>query len=272
MFDITLNNLNGNRAKIRYYDPMTDTAVDAAVVASAPDSITVRLPLTDSPRLLEITERAPGVSFVMVTPVIRASDEFFATRTSIGIVSTNFFPITDSFAFTVNADAEVDITIGAFPTREGRFALTVSSKKDYYHIVHVPPLQENEGIKIVARAKGLEARYPLWDYDPAFAHPPLPQGVTKQDVFVPVRLPDLPPQPRPEKLEGGGRVVETLENVFPVLAVADAVETEVVTFETFPAWRVTIRLDPPSHLGETNLNRSYLIVPLEQGFNVRDGW
>ena len=245
MFDITLNNLNGNNAKIRYYDPLTDTAVDATVVASTANSLTVRLPLTDSPCLLEIVERAAGVNIVSATL------------------------IDDGLTFTVNTDAEVDITLGAFPQREGRFARTLAVAKNKENTFHVPPLQENEGLKIVARAKGLEARYPIWDYDPAFARPTLPQGETTQTAFVPVRLPELPPEPRPTEMDGLRRV-DTLDNVFPVLVVSDIIEVTATTHQTYPAWDVKITLDPTAHPGEINLYHFYLIIPLKQGFGVME--
>ena len=244
-FDITLTNINGTRAQVRYYDPVADATLTATTIATTPDTLTVRLPLTDSPRLLEITERTPGIRILT------------ATLTD------------DRLAFTVNATADADITIGTFPTREGRFAKTLAVAKDRENIFHVPPLQENEGLKITVRAKQLEARHPLWDHDPAFARPALPQGATTQTAFAPVRLPELPSTPRPTGIEGARRT-DTLDNLFPTLAISDTFEATAVMLQGHPAWRVTLQLDPTAHPSTPDLHRLYLIVPLEQGFGVQE--
>ena len=243
MFDITLKNVNGTRAAIRYYDPVAAATLTATLIAATPDSITVRLPLTDSPRLLELTERTAGIRILS------------ATLTD------------DRLAFTVNADAEADITLGTFPTREGRFAKTLTVTKDRENIFHVPPLQENEGLKITVRAKQLEARHPLWDHDPTLARPLPPQGVTTQETFAPVRLPPLPPEPRPTGIEGARRI-DTLENLFPTLAISDVLDATTTTLQNYPAWRVTLHLDPTAHPSDPDLHRLYLIIPLKQGFGV----
>jgi hypothetical protein len=67
----------------------------------------------------------------------------------------------------------------------------------------------------------------------------------------------------------GFRRVDTLDNVFPVLSISDALDVAATTFDTYPAWEVKIQLDPTAHPGETNLNRRYLIIPLKQGFGVK---
>ena len=241
-FDITLTNLNGRRAKVRYYDPLADAHIAAAVIAAAPDSITVRLPLTDSPRLLEITERTPGVR------ILSASHDG------------------DTLSFLLNTKAEVTITSGSFPSREGRHAEThICIGMPAYSV----PLQDGEGIRIIARANGLEARYPLWDHDPALARPPLPKGETAQTASAPLRLPPLPPDPRPAEAEGF-RHADTLESALPVLAISDTLEATATTHRGHPAWDVTLRLDPTAHPGEAHLHRRLLIIPLKQGFGVSE--
>jgi hypothetical protein len=55
-YQITVSGLNGLVAKLAYYDPMTNTHPYATVIARTATTVTVDLPLTDSPRVLKISE------------------------------------------------------------------------------------------------------------------------------------------------------------------------------------------------------------------------
>jgi len=55
-YQIQLGGIDGNAATVTAYDPLNDESVPAQIVASSPTSVTVQVQLTDSPRLLRITD------------------------------------------------------------------------------------------------------------------------------------------------------------------------------------------------------------------------
>ncbi len=59
-FDVTIGNCAGQNAKVSAYDPLTNTSVPTTVVASSPNTLTVRLKSVDYPRVLVITEAKNG--------------------------------------------------------------------------------------------------------------------------------------------------------------------------------------------------------------------
>lgn len=247
MFDITLTNVSGRGARVRYHDPLTGQDIPAAVVSSAPDALTVRLPLTDSPRLLAITEAAASPQILDAT--LDGDRLTFRSLTS----------------------GTATVTVGAFPSREGGFTTTLPVTRGTEHLVRLPlPLQLGEGIRVTVRAGALTAQYPVWDHDPALARPPLPvptAGEHPEGIGL-LRLPSLPSVPRPEAVPGF-KTVPSIEDALPVLAALDTVGAEATTAEGHAAWRVTLQLDASAHPGERHLQRRYLIVPLAQGFGVK---
>ncbi len=55
-YTVRLSGIAGRGATVRYYDPLSDSMLPLSVVATSAESLTVRLSLTDAPRVLEVTE------------------------------------------------------------------------------------------------------------------------------------------------------------------------------------------------------------------------
>jgi hypothetical protein len=53
-YQLTIGGVDGGMASVSAYDPLSDTSEPIRVVSRAPDSLVVDMPLTDSPRLLEL--------------------------------------------------------------------------------------------------------------------------------------------------------------------------------------------------------------------------
>jgi hypothetical protein len=56
-YRITIDGVSGRGAKLSYYDPLSDTPQPVRALPAGREQLSVALALTDSPRLLEITER-----------------------------------------------------------------------------------------------------------------------------------------------------------------------------------------------------------------------
>jgi hypothetical protein len=69
MFRLTIGGVDGRAADVSATDPLTGASVPVDVAARAPDSVTVSLPVTDSPRLLTIQEHPVAA----VQPAIKKS-------------------------------------------------------------------------------------------------------------------------------------------------------------------------------------------------------
>jgi hypothetical protein len=53
-YRVTIHGLDGGHATVRYYSPDTDSVLPATVVATSPESITLRVAITEIPNLIEI--------------------------------------------------------------------------------------------------------------------------------------------------------------------------------------------------------------------------
>jgi len=96
-FDLTLANVRGAGLRAECYDPWTDRATPAPVLAAGPDSVTVRLAATDAPRFVLLRETQPG-------PLVRAPS---VTRSAEGL----------RLAFTPATSGQAEVTWGLFPYR-----------------------------------------------------------------------------------------------------------------------------------------------------------
>jgi hypothetical protein len=59
-YQLTIGGVDGGTASVSAYDPLSDTSAPVTVISRAPDSLVVEMPLTDSPRLLELDAPPPG--------------------------------------------------------------------------------------------------------------------------------------------------------------------------------------------------------------------
>ena len=53
-YRVTIHGIDGRRATVRYYSPDTDSVLPATIIATSPESITLRLAITEIPNLIEI--------------------------------------------------------------------------------------------------------------------------------------------------------------------------------------------------------------------------
>ncbi|HKD53182.1 MAG TPA: hypothetical protein VKB72_03110 [Steroidobacteraceae bacterium] len=56
-YRVTIHGVDGRHATVRYYSPDTDSVLPATIVATSPESITLRLAITEIPNLIEIEVR-----------------------------------------------------------------------------------------------------------------------------------------------------------------------------------------------------------------------
>ena len=56
-YRLTLRPLAGERCQVSYYDPLSDKTLAATVTERKADSLTIELPIIDTPRLLTIEEK-----------------------------------------------------------------------------------------------------------------------------------------------------------------------------------------------------------------------
>ncbi len=144
-FDVTIKNVRGISAAVTSYDPIMDHTDPVKVVASTNHSITVKLQVSDYPRILYIREIKPGIH--LMPPVTRILP---GARMSVQIAS--------------NAPCDVLLTYGALPDRKSEKSIQLKMKQD--GVVTIPlPAEAGSGYKITATSEGLTARWPLWDYD-----------------------------------------------------------------------------------------------------------
>ena len=99
MAEVKLSNVAGRRAEVSVYDPITDERTTPQVTEASATTLTVRLPVTDSPRLLLIEEAQPQPLIVEPELTVQGSGAVF------------------SFVPTVSGEA--NISWGPYPWRAG---------------------------------------------------------------------------------------------------------------------------------------------------------
>jgi hypothetical protein len=150
-FQLTLGNVRGTGAKVSAYDPLTDRAVAAAVLASTPTTLTVSLPTADSPRLLVIEEAQPGPMIIgprNMAPRLTVQADGSATLT-----------------FSTNMKVPAKVSWGTLPDRESDGSKTLGAATTFE--CAIPKLAPNTGVKIVIESDGLTTRWPHWGQDAA---------------------------------------------------------------------------------------------------------
>jgi len=83
-YQLTIGGVDGSMASVSAYDPLTDASTPVTVVARAPNHLVIEMPLTDSPRLLELDAPPPtampgpgsgsGEASPVDTPSMRLAD------------------------------------------------------------------------------------------------------------------------------------------------------------------------------------------------------
>jgi hypothetical protein len=142
-FDLTLSNVAGTGATLALYDPATDRTTPLTADQAAADRLTVRLPATDQPRFLLITEAKPG-------PLVQSPT---LTGTKV--------------AFTANVAGMATVTWGAFPQRTGGGSKDLAVAAGQRVELNLPSLGAKDAVRVALKAGGLEAPWPRWDYDVA---------------------------------------------------------------------------------------------------------
>jgi hypothetical protein len=147
-FDVTIGNCAGQGATVSAFDPLSNTEVPVKVVASTRDTLTVRLPTVDYPRVLLITEAKPGPQ--ILNPKVAADKAGNVTvkwQTNVKVES-------------------VKVTYGHdWPNRGANVVQLKPSRSDY--AVTLPTgLSGVVAVRIAVTAGGLTTVWPRWDEDP----------------------------------------------------------------------------------------------------------
>lgn len=187
-FDLSLDNLRGDGAKVSAWDPITDRTVPVKVLSVREDQIAVQIQTVDYPRFLIVEESAPGP--LILSPNLQALPNGSARVT-----------------FQTNLPAEAKLSWGPWPERNADGNVELPGGTDFSYII--PKLPEHEGVKVEVAQTGLTSSWPRWNYDVA--------GVIRRQVtnFQPTpdsvpptldRLPGLDLEPLPD-----GYTVQTPE-------------------------------------------------------------
>ena len=147
-FDVTLGNVAGTGATVTAYDPLSNTSVPVRVVASTPNTLTVRLRAVDYPRILQVNEAKPGLQIL----------EPSATLGQDGQIAL-------SWQTNIPARA-VKVTYGHDWPNRGANEITLTPGKTAYSI-KVPASPGVNAVRIRIAANGLSEIWPHWDEDPA---------------------------------------------------------------------------------------------------------
>ncbi|MFS0723908.1 hypothetical protein [Paenibacillus sp. 1P07SE] len=148
-YEITLSNVAGLGVSLTVYDPITDEQWQPRLIEATKTTLTVRLPVTDTPRFLMIQEEGPQP--LIVTPVLAARDSGA------------------TFSFTATVAGEALLQWGAYPLRSAadpanRYEFIVQAGEQV--MVDLPDLVSGDGIKLMYTSEqGIETSYPYWDYD-----------------------------------------------------------------------------------------------------------
>ncbi|MEO1236364.1 MAG: hypothetical protein AAFX76_06195 [Planctomycetota bacterium] len=285
-FEVVLENLAGVGARVSVYDPMTDRALPVEVLEADGDSIRVKVPTVDYPRLLRIEEASAGP--LVTDPVLQRTGQDSAELT-----------------FVSNGDAEATVTWGAFPGREGR-ETTRSVRAGEAVTVELNGFRDGSAARVRLSANGLEAVWPRWDHDTdgAFdtpmgggaSRPRLAGGSARPTPSSPrdagFELPSLDAASKPHGFEVNERLAtpvagrkqtwevagatvsfveglrSTLRGRLPQTSLSDSVDVTAGTWGGVPAWRIDYLLDLAAHPGATRSSQLYWVAPCGDGYVV----
>jgi hypothetical protein len=148
-FDVAIDNIGGKGAQVSGYDPLTNQPVPVSVVSSGPHSMTVRLQSTDYPRVLTVTEAAPGPQILQPKISAGASGKVtLSWSTNIPVKAR----VTYGQDWTKRADNEMDI-----PGSKTQFAVALPGAWTGVVAARIT----------VESPAGLIDVWPRWDEDPA---------------------------------------------------------------------------------------------------------
>ena len=290
-YDVTVGNCAGRGAQVTAYDPLQGVAVPVKTLSATATSLTVRLTATDYPRVLLVSEAAPG-------PQIRAPK--LAPSGRDGVLVT--------FATSVPAD-RVRLTYGRDWPQRGAREVAVPGGKTHYAVRLPVGSADMAAVRIRVAAHGLTAEWPRWDEDPAgqivlpwakprtaavpAAPPAAPSGpavslaapagvallVGARAAGVTLRLPSGaqltgPADDLTATLEGGVTfrirllpgAAEGADDYLPVTSAVDQVRRRAVTLPSgLAATLVDDTLVAVAHPGMTNLRQRFLLVPTGKG-------
>jgi hypothetical protein len=149
-FDLTLQNVRGQLAKVQVYDPVLNKNLKATIVSSTASTLTVSLPTVDYPRFLLLTEATSGPQFI--APKL--------SRNSDGSVRASFKS---------NIAGQVQVSWGAVPARNNRGLKTLTVAANVLTNVDIPAtaLQAGDGVllKLTSTDNVVWVNWPLWGHD-----------------------------------------------------------------------------------------------------------
>jgi len=161
-FDVTIGNLRGLGATVTAYDLLTHQAVPVEALAATPDTLTVRLRAVDYPRVLQVTESAPGI-LILAPEVARTADGGLAVH------------------WRQNLPAErARVSHGPDWTRRDETVIELApGAREYSTVIPAADLTGVPAVRIRVAAGGLEAVWPRWDEEPAGQAPMANSGSAK---------------------------------------------------------------------------------------------
>ena len=281
-FDVTFSNVRGDGAEVSLYDPLTNREEPARILSASPTTLTVRMALTDSPRILLLQEAKPG-------PLIR---------------NPLFSPGPDNSAdlrFALDRPLAVKVSHGSLPDRNSGGEKLLAASTDFS--VKMDGITQQTGVRVEVEEDGLKAWWPRWGWDVAgvrWAGTPQNRATPQEAIAVDriITLPDhgapsgFTPQSLPWRETNRGFECEWESPAGAVLAglvldpgspaevqkrVADLSELDLVSARRTewagrPAVLVDVQLDPAAHPGEKCRFHRYWLTPLRKGtlvFSVR---
>jgi hypothetical protein len=280
IFDLWLDNVRGNDAKVSAWDPMTDQAVPVDILSNRENQIAVRVRAADYPRFLVLEESAPGP--LILHPSLLALSNGAA-----------------NVSFHANIPVEARISWGPWPQRRAGGCVDLPVGEDFTYCI--PKLAEHEGVKVELTHAGISSNWPRWDYDVAGV---IRRGVTdfqpKPDS-VPPSLDHLPAldqeslpdaytvQPLPGSKWNEQNSVKTLainhglasthvwltfiplspdaaSKLLPGVSVLDQCVVKSVKVNGALAWKIDLRVDPSANPNYPFRYQQLYLFPMAEGW------
>ena len=147
-FDVTIGNVAGTGATVEAYDLLRNVGVPVQIVRAETDTLTVRLKAVDYPRVLRVTEAAPGPQ--INDPKIVLSDDGIAT-----------------VSWSSNIPVTATVTYGRDWPNRGANDVALEGAQQAFSVQL--PHDGKPGVlavRIQVRANGLSDVWPRWDEDP----------------------------------------------------------------------------------------------------------
>ncbi len=267
-FEITLGNIAGENANARLIDLM-DGGEKMIRIEGDGKSATVRVPLTDAPRILVVDERQAGP--LIINPRLKMRPDQSA-----------------DLEFETNVAVSAEVTWGALPQRGGDGRITTAPSTR--HTVRIAQLRPNTGVRVSAAYHELEIRWPRWDYDTqgvnwiaskkGSGESAVPSAVYIPELnhageirFAGITLPDglkweTAGNRQTLQITEKGQIVQVslektqqnLVDLLPVLTSSDQYDIRIQDWCGAPSWLIEIRLDGTAHPDVTLTHQRYLVT------------